>query len=519
MIAKTHSAKITGVTAAAVLVECSVEPGLGIHLVGLADAAVKESLLRVVTALQANGYRIPGKKVVVNLAPADLVKTGAAYDLPVALTLIRASGQDGVDGTSGNLAGIGDWLVLGELGLDGSVRNVRGCVQAVEAAISENLTGIIIPKDNAPEVRNLFQKKDIPIHAVSSLREAVSCIAEPSAAPTVWDIETKPAAVPPGPCAWDLLGGRASVRRALEIAAAGGHHLLLAGSPSTNKECIARAVLDILPPMDGEETLQTARVWSASGKGLYRPGLRDGGTSRPFRNVHPSSSLASLVGGGLGETVLPGEVSLANGGVLLLNEFAEMPKGAKEALRNPLEDGKVVISRLRSKTEYPSRFLLVAGTYLCPCGYYGEGDSCRCTPSQRGAYLSMLHGPVYDRIDLQVFVPHEPSGMTTPVPTGEDAASVRGRVTAARAVQRKRLGPGRLNADLTATQTDTFCRLGEEENDLMEKVISRLGLSVRTYTHILKVARTIADLAGSDRILKEHIAEAAGYRFLDRKTF
>lgn len=534
-IARTHSAKIIGDVAVPVTVECSVEPGIGIVLVGLADAAVKESLLRTVTALQSNGYSIPGNKVIVNLVPVDLAKEGSAYDLPIALALIRASGQDDLSEAMAEVGGtrsllflndmkavlkdIDNWLIMGELGLDGSVRSVRGCVQAAETAINKGYAGVIVPKDNANEMRDLFQKEDIPIHGVSSLREAFFCIANPDDAPTIWDVAAKPVEPKKDSSSWDLLGGCPSARRALEIAAAGGHHLLLAGAPGSGKAFLAKAILDILPPMDREETLEVARVWSASGKGAYRPGLRDEGPSRPYRAPHYSIGLSALVGGGAGEAVLPGEVSLATGGVLHLDEFAEMPKSTKEALRGPLEDKKVIISRLHSKTEYPSRFLLVAGTYLCPCGCYGEDDRCKCTPSQRGAYLASLYGPVYDQIDIQVFVRNVFSEETKPLPMGEDVASVRKRVAAARLMQRKRLGKGRLNADMTASQADTNCRLGREENELMEKVISSLGLSVRSYTHILKVARTIADLEGSKTILKHHIAEAAGYRFLDRTIF
>ena len=310
------------------------------------------------------------------------------------------------------------------------------------------------------------------------------------------------------------IAGQEGAKRALEIAAAGGHNILLVGAPGSGKSTLARALAGILPPITHEESTATSKIWSVAGKLDGHTGLL---RQRPFRAPHSSTSLASILGGGSGENVMPGEVSLANGGVLFLDDFAETPRSVLEALRGPMEDRRVTITRLRSKTVYPASFMLVAASNPCPCGYYGEGDRCTCSAGMRTAYLSKLSGPVMDKIDLQVWIHPTETSATSEGGRREPSAAIAERVARARAFQERRLGKGRLNADMTASQTDTHCRLGDEENLAMEKLITGLGLSVRSYTHILKVARTIADLDGSPDIKKQHIAEAAGFRFLDRR--
>ena len=518
MITTTNSIRLTGTEGNFTKVETEITNGIGIHLVGLADAAVKESLLRTITALQAKGYHIPGRKIVINLAPADLLKSGSRYDLPIALSIIAASGQD-----NGALKDIDKWLIVGELGLDGSVREVAGCVQAIGGAILSGCKGVIIPKCNGVEIVDLLPEKTIPVYGVESLNEAVSVLSGDETVPTIWGdpANAQTENNTPEEPAWNRISGNESARRAIEIAAAGGHHILLMGATETDRSLLARALRDILPPMTREEAIDTARIWSAAGKGPLRAAGTEGVFTRPYRAPHYSTSLAALLGGGPGENIRPGEVSLASGGILHLDGFAEMPKSLKESLRGPLEDKKVTISRLKTKVEIPARFQLVAGTNSCPCGHYGEGDRCTCTENQRLTYLQRLSGPVFDNIDIQIFVHRSatPEWVKVTPPEGEDAASVRKRVAKAREAQRGRLGEGRFNADMKASDIYRFCELGEEEKDLMEKLIDRLGLSARSYTRILKVARTIADLDGRESIRTSDLAEAASYRFLDRRNF
>lgn len=508
--------RLSGIDGTAILVETEITKGIGIHLVGLADAAVKEALIRTVTALQANGYRIPGQKIVINLAPPSLFKSGGGYDLAIALSLIAASGQD-----KGTLIDLHRWLIMGELGLDGSVRHVPGAVQAVETAMAEHLAGVIIPAADKAEVPGLFQRDTtVPVYAAGSLREAIAILAAPGKHPTVWDLSD---AEPDGPskapeCVWDTLAGRDAQRRALEVAAAGGHHVLLAGPTGSGKATLAKALREILPPVTLDEAFAIAKAYSAASKGTDY--ALTGSQERPFRSPHHSASKAALLGGGCGENILPGEVTLANGGVLHIDEIAVAPKSTLEALRAPLEDKQVTICRLKSYVKMPAAFQLAVSTALCPCGRYGDGDSCTCTRGQRAAYLAKLSGPIFDHIDIQVYVHPQTLLPTKPVlPVEECRDSVVLRVKKARETQRRRLGEERLNADMKAAETARFCALGDEEKDILERVIERLGLSVRAYTRILKVARTIADLAGEERIRKEHLLEAAGYRFLDRREF
>ena len=309
------------------------------------------------------------------------------------------------------------------------------------------------------------------------------------------------------------IDGQEGAKRAMEIAAAGGHNVILIGPPGSGKSTLAKALAGILPPMTHEESIATSKIWSAAGK---LDGHTDLLRQRPFRAPHSSASLASILGGGSGENIMPGEVSLAHNGILFLDEFAETPKSLLESLRGPLEDHQITICRLRAKTVYPASFMLVAASNPCPCGYYGEGDRCTCSAGMRTAYLSKLSGPVMDKIDLQVWIHATETSAIAEGGRREPSAAIAERVVRARAFQERRLGKGRLNADMTVSQTDTHCRLGDEENRAMDKLITGLGLSVRAYTHILKVARTIADLEESPDIRIRHIAEAAGYRFLDR---
>lgn len=518
MIRRTHSVKVTGTQGTHVYCECSIEPGIGIHLVGLADQTVKESLLRTFTALQSIGYHIPGKKIVINFAPADLRKQGSGYDLPIALLIIAANGEDG-----GRLDALEDWMVLGELALDAKVRGVAGTLQAITAARESGLAGCIIPEDNAADFAELLDD-GFPVYAVSSIQEAIEVIADPSSFETVRDhyLRTQGSPAPEQGAkaayasAWALTRGNEGARRALEIAAAGGHHLLLAGPDAGTKSALARLLTDLLPPMTKDEAVEVAEVYSCAGR-QNRAGER--ATERPFRAPYYGSSMAALLGGGAGGDILPGEVSLAHRGVLYLDDYCHAPKALTEALRVPLEDGKVTLSRLKSTVGYPARFQFVAGTALCPCGHYGAGAGCTCTPAQRAAFLSKLTGPVIDRIDVQAYVQPMPEGIAQ-LPDPEPIETVQARVREARKKQQERYAAigCRTNAEVPADQLGRLVSLDEDCRTLLESLMYRLNLSARAYTRIIRIARTIADLDGSEDIRPANIAEAASYRFLDRRA-
>ena len=468
-------------------VEVDITLGIGIHLVGLADAAVKESLLRTVTALQAKGFRIPGKKIVINLAPADLHKQGSGYDLPIALGIIAASEQRA-------LPGLEKYLIMGELGLDGSIRYVAGTLPMVELAVQNGFKGAILPERSASDL--LIWNTECYGAALREERER----------PVTADYMDFA----------DILG-QESAKRGVEIAAAGGHNLIFIGAPGSGKSSMAKAMAGILPPMTREESSITSKIWSVAGKTTGHLGLM---RRRPFRAPHISASKAAILGGGSGENILPGEVSLASGGVLFADEFCEAPKSTLEALRGPLEDRKVTISRLKAKIVYPASFMLVAASNPCPCGYYGEGERCTCSVGQRAAYLSKLSGPIMDRIDLQLWIHPVQTSALIEGRKGEPSTAIAARVLKARNVQQARFaGTGIFtNAEMSSKLLERFCPLSADCKATLERIIDRLGLSARAYTRIIKIARTIADLAGLPDIQPNHLLEAAGYRFLDRRN-
>ena len=515
MIVNVYGAKCTGIQAVLVTVEVEICLGIGIHLVGLADAAVKESLLRTVTALGSENYRIPGKKIIINLAPADLQKQGSGYDLPIAIGIIAASGQK-------NLPGIGKCLIMGELGLDASVRYVSGTLPMVELAREQGFENCILPEGAALEAADC---DGINVYGVKTLREVISIlegeedcshllIRNTAAYAKALEMEDNPSS--PYVDFADIIG-QESAKRGMEIAAAGGHNALLLGAPGSGKSSLAKALAGILPPMTKEEAAVVSKVYSVAGK---TPGRLGNLRRRPFRAPHISASKVAVLGGGSGENILPGEVSLASGGVLFLDEFCEAPKTMLESLRAPLEDRRVVISRLKSKVEYPASFMLVAASNPCPCGYWGEKERCTCTPGQRLLYLSKLSGPVMDRIDLQMWLhPVEASALVR-AEKAEPSEAVAKRVARAREIQLRRFAGAGIfcNAEMDGKLTERHCSLSEECKQLMERIIESLGLSARAYTRIIKIARTIADLAGEEDILPAHIAEASSYRFLDRRN-
>ena len=514
MLINIHCAKCIGIDAVPVTVEIDITTGLGIHLVGLADAAVKESLLRTITALQSMGFRIPGKKIVINLAPADMHKRGSGYDVPIALGIIAASGQR-------ELPLLEKFIIMGELGLDGGIREVPGALPIVELAMKESLLGCILPAGSALEA---VEYDSVDVYGVTTLDDVLRIL---SGEELCDDLLVKNIAEERSPQEADRpqeimdfseIIGQEAAKRGLEIAAAGGHNVVMIGSPGSGKSSLAKAMAGILPPMNLEESIQTSMIYSVAGKGGRTGRLM---RQRPFRAPHYSASITALLGGG-SDNILPGEISLAHNGVLFIDEFCEAPKKVLEVLRAPMEDRKVTISRLKSKVEYPADFMLVAASNPCPCGYYGDGDRCTCTPNQRLSYISKLSGPIMDRIDIQLMVSRVDARMLVNRKPGQSSAEIAARVLKAREIQRARFaksGEGIFcNASMNNRQTEMFCPLSSDCKSLLERIIERMGLSARACSRIIRLARTIADLAGIPDILPEHISEAAGYRFLDKQN-
>ena len=517
MLTHIHGAKCIGIDAVEVTVEIDIDRGIGIHLVGLADVAVKESLLRTTTALEALGFRIPGKKIVINLAPADLRKNGSGYDLPIAVGIIAASEQR-------HLPRAEQFILMGELGLDGSVRPIPGALPFAEMARQTGFEGIILPVESALEAAEF---KEMQVYGVEGLGDVVRILegVEDCQDMLIWNtqryrkVHRARLAEPryePGVDFADIIGLEGA-KRGVEIAAAGGHNIIMVGAPGSGKSSLAKALAGILPPMTKEEALVTSKIYSVAGKGSPQDGLI---RRRPFRAPHYSASMAALVGGGGGDNILPGEVSLAHGGVLFLDELGQMPKSVIEALRGPIEDRSVCISRLKAKMEFPSSVMLVAASNPCPCGYYGEGDRCTCTPSQRQSYLSKLSGPIMDRIDLHVWMHPVPADRIMNAQKAESSEAVAARVLKARIAQKHRFAPDATatNAEMNLKQIERFCPLSESCRTALEGLMTKMGFSMRAYYRIIKVARTIADLEGASDIRPAHLLEAASYRFLDRRN-
>ncbi len=496
-----------GLEATTITIEVNMTRGVQFHLSGLADTAVKESYDRIRAAIANNGFKPPTADLTINLSPADIRKEGSGYDLPLAIGILAAHGK-----ISEKI--LGDYMMIGELGLDGKLKPVSGVLSVAIRARKEKFKGLIVPQENVREAAVVNQ---LDVYGMDGLADVISFFNGSSMyEPTFVDTRKE---FYEHQCSFDLdfadVKGQEGVKRALEIAAAGGHNIIMIGSPGSGKSMMAKRLPSILPPLTLAESLETTQIHSVAGK-------LSSGTSlisqRPFRSPHHTVSQVAMTGGG--NRALPGEVSLAHNGVLFCDELPEFNKSTLEVLRQPLEDRKITISRARYTVEYPCSFMFVASMNPCPCGYYGDPTHhCVCTPGQIGRYLSKISGPLLDRIDIHVEVPVVPFKQLSQMKSGESSSAIRERVIKARQIQEHRYVNDKgiyCNAQMTERMLHQYAEPDDASLDMLRLAMERLSLSARAYSRILKVARTIADLEGSEHIQSHHIAEAIGYRSLDR---
>ena len=510
MLVKVFGAAVQGIDATIVTIEVNSSRGIKFFLVGLPDSAVKESHERIISALQVNGYKFPTRQIVVNMAPANIRKEGSSYDLPLAIGILASAEEILPDKLS-------DYLIIGELSLDGSLQPIKGALPIAICARSQGFKGFILPKQNAKEAAVV---NNLNVYGVENIKEVIEFFngkreLEPTIVHTREEFFQHQDNYP-----YDFadVKGQESVKRAMEVAAAGGHNLIMIGSPGSGKSMMAKRLPSILPPLSLAESLETTKIHSVAGKLTKNDSLI---ATRPFRSPHHTISQVAMVGGG--SNPQPGEISLAHNGLLFLDELPEFSRSVLEVLRQPLEDRHISISRAKYSLDYPASFMLVASMNPCPCGYYTHPTkACVCNPGQVHRYLNRISGPLLDRIDIQIEIVPVPFEKMAEQNTGESSASIRERVIKARKIQEERFAnhPGiHCNAQMESKLLQQYATPDEQGLRLLRNAMTRLNLSARAYDRILKVARTISDLEGSEHIQSHHLAEAIGYRNLDRESW